>query len=384
MPVILFESPGTDLAPLDSLRFQGDIPCGAFTLAERAERLLGVTAGRVGRPRAGGVSLDLPAVTPGPGLYIAANLLLLAPLAIEGPTEVGTVDGRIAWLRLDSAGAARLLAAGHGGADVDAAAAGLPRRDFSGAAFIDRPWDVVRHLPSLLAADAAAIEPRRSDSARIHATAVLDESTGPIVVGEGAVIEPLAVIAGPAIIGPGAVVKAHAHIRGSVIGRGARVGGEISASIFFPFSNKQHDGFIGHSVVGSWVNIGAGTTGSNLKNTYGEIRVDGEPTGLQYLGQIIGDHTKIGIQGVMNTGSVYGVCSCLVTAGKPFPRRIGDFDFAGKKAEIDAVIRTARIVMARRGHDLTATTEALFRALHEAASAPQADPETSTGGTPRA
>lgn len=366
--VFLYESRHASLAPLDLLRHQGDLLCGALTNAERVARLTGAAPHRLVRPRAGAMLLpESPA--PGPGLYIPAHAVLRAPLAIEGPPEAGMIGERVAWMRLDEAGAARFAR------DEDEALEGLPRRDFQGALLLERPWDLVRHLPELLAADAALLQSRRSASSpRIHSTAVLDESEGPVVVCDDAVLEPLCVIQGPAFIGPGAVVKAHAHIRGSVLARGCRVGGEVSASIFHPWSNKQHFGFLGHSVVGSWVNIGAGATGSNLKNTYGAIRVGAEETGLRYLGQIIGDHTKIGIQAAMNTGSVYGIASCIVAGPGPLPKRIPDFDFVGRPVELEALLATVRTVMGRRDQVLAPSTEAVLRALHA----------TTTGRTPGA
>lgn len=367
--VFLYESRHVSLAPLDLLRHQGDLLCGALTNAERVERLTGVTPHRLARPRAGAALLPNPPAL-GAGLYVPAHAVLRAPLAVEGPPEAGMVGDRIAWMRLDEAGAAR-FARGE-----EEALAGLPRRDFQGAILLERPWDLVCHLPDLLAADAALLLPRRSaSSARIHSTAVIDESGGPVVVCDDAVLEPLSVIQGPAFIGPGAVVRAHAHIRGSVLGRGCRVGGEVSASIFHPWSNKQHFGFLGHSVVGSWVNIGAGATGSNLKNTYGEIRVAGVGTGLHYLGQIIGDHAKIGIQAAMNTGSVYGIASSIVAGPGPLPKRIPDFDFVGVPAALEPLLATIRTVMGRRDQVLDASTESVLRALHAAAT---------SGGTPAA
>lgn len=367
MSLFLYETED-DLAPLALLRYQCDLIVGAMTLRERVEKMVGVSATVLPRPRAGLLSLDAtprakPEPDTGPGLYLPANVLLRGPLPLEGPEEVGVCGERVVFLRLGVERAACFAARG-----ATAAAEGLPRRGME-SDFITRPWDLIRHLPTVLAEDCSNDSPKRNPSARIHPSAVLDESDGPIVVAAGAIIEPFAYIAGPSWIGPKSVIRAHAAVRACSIGAECRVGGEVTCSIFFPLANKQHDGFLGHSVVGSWVNIGAGATGSNLKNTYGEVRVDGDGTGLNYFGQIIGDHTKIGIQGVMNTGSIYGICSTLVTGsmsiqGGPFPKRVNDFVFTDARADIESTIKTARLAMARRNRELDPVQEAVIRALY--------------------
>jgi len=306
-----FFDTGVNLAPLDLLRDRGEIYVGAMTLRARAES----------RAR-------------GKNIHVADNALLLEDIPAEGPNEVGIVDGRVAWYRGSSSGL---------------------RRE-TRARFVDKPWHVVRYLDLVLKDDCAGAIPRSIPNV------VID---GDVRIEEDVTIEPFSYIVGPTYIGRGAVIKAHSVIRNSVIGEGCRVGGEISSCTFFPYSNKQHDGFLGHSVVGSWVNIGAGATGSNLKNTYGEIRIDGASTEMNYLGQIIGDHTKIGIQAVMNTGSVYGICANIFAGAGALPKRIPDFAFGEDRADLESVIRTARIVMLRRGQELLSGMEKRIRSLYE-------------------
>lgn len=358
MTVCIYELPGTRLEPLDCLRLQPDIPTGAFTIRERIERLTGQKAGVIARTRPAPLAdTSLISSRISGGLFVPASVVLRSFLDVEGPEEVGVWENKVVFLRLAAERAARFDPA-----TPESAAEGLPRRPLP-AHFIERPWDIIRHLGMFLRDDVEILSRAPRPPHRLSHSAIVDDSSGPVFIGEGAVIEPFAYIVGPAYIGRDAVVKAHAVIRESVIGDGCRVGGEITCSIFFPHSNKQHAGFLGHSIVGSWVNIGAGATGSNLKNTYGLIRCGGEETGLQYLGQIIGDHSKIGIQAVMNTGSIYGIAVNLF-AGGPLPKTIASFQFGGEPAEIESVIRTARIAMGRRNRELAPELEDLIRAWH--------------------
>ena len=131
----------------------------------------------------------------------------------------------------------------------------------------------------------------------IHSMTVLNADAGPILLEDGVKIGPFAVIRGPAYLGANSKIAPHSLLKGSVsIGHTCKVGGEVSQTVIEPYTNKSHYGYLGTSYVGSWVNLGAGTTNSNLKNTYGTIRleVDGEKldTGLQFLGCVIGDYSN--------------------------------------------------------------------------------------------
>ncbi len=201
--------------------------------------------------------------------------------------------------------------------------------------------------------------------------AVLDAEEGPIYIGEKVTIMPNAVICGPTYIGDNTVINAGAWIRTHVsIGHGCKVGGEVGASIIHALSNKQHHGFVGHSYIAEWVNIGAGTTTSNLKNTYGEISVPigGLPTatGQTFVGSIIGDFAKIGINQTLNTGSVIGFGSSLATStiNPPF---VPSFRFVtdGKNEpyEVQRCLEVARRAMARRNVTMSVEEQTYFRQL---------------------
>lgn len=154
---------------------------------------------------------------------------------------------------------------------------------------------------------------------------VFDTSRGPIVIDRGVKFGPFAVVKGPVYIGPSVKVAPHSQLTGPLaIGEFAKVGGEVSGSIIEPFSNKVHYGYLGSSYVGSWVNLGAGTTNSNLKNTYGAVKVEyggrKVDTGMQFFGCVIGDYTKTAINTSIYTGKILGACSNVygdVTANVP-------------------------------------------------------------------
>ena len=143
-----------------------------------------------------------------------------------------------------------------------------------------------------------------------------DTSQGPIVAEAGSVIKPFACLRGPLYLGAMSRVNEHAVLKPGVsVGTMSKVGGEIEASVIEAFSNKQHTGYLGHSYLGRWVNLGAGTSNSNLKNTYGTVRMDVAgrriDTGMQFMGCVIGDFTKSAINTGIFTGKLIGCCSML-------------------------------------------------------------------------
>jgi UDP-N-acetylglucosamine diphosphorylase/glucosamine-1-phosphate N-acetyltransferase len=204
---------------------------------------------------------------------------------------------------------------------------------------------------------------------------VLDATSGPVVIGDGATIGANAVIDGPVFIGPYAVIKPLSHIRpGTSIGTACRVGGEVCESVILDYSNKSHEGFMGHSYVGKWVNIGAGTTTSNLKNTYGEISVQMGaqkiPTGRRFLGALIGDHSKTGILTRLPTGCYVGFGSMLTGHGFA-PKFIPSFTHwtqnGNEPWHLEKAIEVAQRTFARRDREWTAVDEQLMRHAQQAA-----------------
>jgi UDP-N-acetylglucosamine diphosphorylase/glucosamine-1-phosphate N-acetyltransferase len=197
---------------------------------------------------------------------------------------------------------------------------------------------------------------------------VLDASNGPVYVDDRATILPQAVITGPAYIGNGSLIRAGARIyQETSIGPVCKVGGEVEHSVLLSYSNKQHDGFLGHSYLASWVNLGAGTTTSNLKNTYGTVRVavNGRQvdTGLMFMGLTAGDHVKTGINGTLDTGSVVGVSS-NVFGTSLLPKYIPSFSWGNSERmttyDFEKALKVAATVMGRRNVTMTDAYRAVF------------------------
>ena len=202
---------------------------------------------------------------------------------------------------------------------------------------------------------------------------VIDATNGPVLIDNNAFIFPNAVIEGPVYIGKNSKIKSGATIYENVsIGNVCKVGGELEDTVILPFSNKQHTGFIGHSYLGSWVNLGAATNCSDLKNNYGRVKVmlNGRSvdTGLQFLGLIAGDHSKSAINTMFNTGTIIGFSSNIFGAGFP-DKYIPSFSWGGSENistyDLKKGIETAKIVMKRREIDFSTEDEKLFKYIFD-------------------
>ncbi len=210
-------------------------------------------------------------------------------------------------------------------------------------------------------------------NAQVLPGVVLDAESGPIWIDENVKIMSNAVIEGPVAIGKSSLVKIGAKIyENTSVGPVCKVGGEVEETIIQEYSNKQHDGFLGHSYLGAWINIGADTNNSDLKNNYGEISVflndRNVETGKRFLGLIMGDHSKTAINTMFNTGTVVGVSSNIFGAGFP-PKFIPSFSWGGnggiREYDFDKAIEVAEIVMNRRKVPFTNKTEQLFQAVKD-------------------
>lgn len=204
------------------------------------------------------------------------------------------------------------------------------------------------------------IEPAKiivEQNCRINRNVVLDASSGGIYISKNTTIEPFTFIKGPVYIGEGCTIRSGSKLYGPLtIGDSCKVSGEITNSIFHSHVNKQHLGFVGHSYVCEWVNLGAGTTTSNLKNNYSRIslKIAGKDydSGSIFLGSIIGDHTKTGISTMLNSGTIVGIMTNLFGTGF-HSKAISSFSWAdasGKtvRYDPDKAINTAKISMGRR------------------------------------
>lgn len=203
----------------------------------------------------------------------------------------------------------------------------------------------------------------------------LNASTGPIYIGKNTEIMESSVIRGPFALCDGAVVKMAAKVYGATtVGPECRIGGEVSNSVLFGYSNKGHDGFLGNSVLGEWCNLGADTNNSNLKNNYDEVKLwnyeksSFVKTGLQFCGLIMGDHSKSGINTMFNTGTVVGVCANIFGSG--FPRNfVPSFSWGGAAGmvtyDVKKAFETARIVTSRRNIEFTEQDEAILAEVYQ-------------------
>ncbi|MCF8228004.1 MAG: GlmU family protein [Bacteroidales bacterium] len=202
----------------------------------------------------------------------------------------------------------------------------------------------------------------------------INASDGPVYIGKNAHVMEGSMIRGPVAVGDHAVLKMGAKIYGgTTIGPHSKIGGEVNNSVFFGYSNKAHDGFIGNSVIGEWCNMGAGTNNSNLKNTYDIVRLWSYPdqtfvdTGQQFCGLIMGDHTKCGINTMFNTGTVIGINVNIYGPG--FQRNfVPSFSWGGTSGfthyDLDKAIDVARIVYKRRNMELDIREEKILREVY--------------------
>lgn len=207
--------------------------------------------------------------------------------------------------------------------------------------------------------------------AKIKPGSVIDAGSGPVYIGGNSVVFPNSVIEGPVYIGESTLIKAISKIyEGVSIGSTCKVGGEVEDSIIMSYSNKQHDGFLGHAYLGSWINLGADTTCSDLRNNYGFIKVylNGKDinTCKQFVGLVMGDHSKTGINTMFNTGTIAGFSCNIYGAGFP-EKYIPSFGWGGKEYmetyDGAKALDTAKKVMARRNKVLSPADEELFMCI---------------------
>ena len=211
-----------------------------------------------------------------------------------------------------------------------------------------------------------------AEGAKVFAS-VLNTLDGPIILCKDAEIMEGSMVRGGLVLGEHAALKMGAKIYGpSTFGPHCKVGGEVSNSVIFGYSNKGHDGFIGNTVMGEWCNLGADTNTSNLKNNYSLVKIwnyelnNYGDTGLTFCGLIMGDHSKSGINTMFNTGTVVGVCANIFGAAFP-EKHIPSFSWGGADGfepyQLEKAFETAQRMMARRGIEFTDAHRRLFSAL---------------------
>ncbi len=200
---------------------------------------------------------------------------------------------------------------------------------------------------------------------------ILNAIDGPIYLGKDSELMEGCTVRGPFSLGVHSTLKMQTKIYGdTTIGPHCKVGGEVSNSVIFGYSNKSHDGFLGSSVIGEWCNLGAGTNNSNLKNNYGKVKAWNYPskdfinTGLQFCGLIMGDHSKSSINTMFNTGTVVGVCANVFGSGF-HSKFVPDFAWNEKTFDLEKAHEVAQRVMERREINLSETDATILRHIFE-------------------
>jgi UDP-N-acetylglucosamine diphosphorylase / glucose-1-phosphate thymidylyltransferase / UDP-N-acetylgalactosamine diphosphorylase / glucosamine-1-phosphate N-acetyltransferase / galactosamine-1-phosphate N-acetyltransferase len=211
------------------------------------------------------------------------------------------------------------------------------------------------------------------EGAVIKPGVVLDAEEGPIYIGKDAKIFPQATLEGPVFVGNKSAIKIGAKIyENTSIGEVCKVGGEVEGSIIHSHSNKQHDGFLGHAYLGQWVNLGADTNNSDLKNNYGSVKVYINDklidSGSMFVGLTMGDHSKSSINTMFNTGTVVGISTNIFGTGFP-AKYVPSFIWGGSEQsttyEIEKAIDVAKRVMARRKIPFTEIEQKIFETVFE-------------------
>lgn len=369
----------------------GEMRAGIELIRRRWELALGLTAaGTITSPHLASFSeLDAPPAAAGdlPKGAVVANTRCVAPLGwSEREADVWMCDGRVAAVRLSRAtpltelagGEAALETIGAGGARV----VELPGR------WLDEVWSFIVDLLAQLRDDIAAIGPTIDRAipeqaivlgahgvyvergATVEPAVCFDVTAGPVLVRRGASVRAFTRLMGPCAIGPGASVLGD-RVHGCSIGEASMVKGEISETVVLGHANKSHDGFVGHSYLGRWVNLGAGTITSNLKNTYGTVQLwtprGVRDTGALKLGSFLGDHVKTGIGTRLTTGSVIGAGSNVYGSTMP-PKYVPPFSW-GEGSDLstyrlEKFLETAERAMSRRGIALDEAERRQLAAAH--------------------
>jgi UDP-N-acetylglucosamine diphosphorylase/glucosamine-1-phosphate N-acetyltransferase len=401
MKICVYEDAGVgNLWPLTLTRPAFDLRCGTGTLLERHKRYFaGAEIGVQVRPElvslARWMHADLPVNDPdwlrSRGEVVFVNARWLAP---TDPPPAGTWCGsdvagdQVAWTVLHAADIASSTPWSSPRSYTEDGRCARP----AGGLMLDYPWDIVEQNGQAIRGDFSHWSKRESaalpagvtivgpsdqvfvdPSARVEALAVLDATHGPIVVDAGAVVQALGRLEGPCYVGPECQVLGAKVRGGTTLGRGCRVGGEVEASVLHGFVNKYHDGFVGHSYVGGWVNLGAGTQVSDLRNDYHPISVflGGKKveTGLVKVGAYLGDYTRTSVGALLNAGTVVGPFGQLLANGGLLPRSVPPFcqlehGHVQERSDIRLMFEAAATGVGRRDREWTDIHAEFFYQLY--------------------
>ena len=377
--------------PFALTRPTSELRAGALLLRERWERALGLRASAVvTAPQLAdfdepwGTAVARGTIPAGSVLANSRCAVALAPVAAGDNWRCGNQvaavalsrDVEIAELRDGSLSLSELARAGGRSVEIE-------------GRWIEQVWDLIAHLSAMLMEDIGVLgvgagrtgamlglvggshEVFAEDGATVEPQVYFDTTLGPILLRRGCTVQAFTRLVGPCVVGQESLVGGD-KISGSSIGDVCKVHGEMAACVLVGHSNKGHDGFVGHSYFGRWVNLGAGTITSNLKNTYSGVELwtpDGEvKTEQQFLGTFFGDHTKTGIGTLLNTGTVIGA-GAQIYGGSLAPKVVPPFAWGDHPPystyRLDKFIDVARKAMARRHVELSARQIRLLTAAFE-------------------
>jgi UDP-N-acetylglucosamine diphosphorylase / glucose-1-phosphate thymidylyltransferase / UDP-N-acetylgalactosamine diphosphorylase / glucosamine-1-phosphate N-acetyltransferase / galactosamine-1-phosphate N-acetyltransferase len=393
MRLCIFEDRANLLEPLSLTRPVFDLRCGITTLADKQRRAAGVNEwGALMRiPLAELYRRQRPDVAANDADWLAGDDVILVNGRWLPPDDFAPPDSSCVGMVGDAIAFVAVKKRQATGFTLDELPEWLRHSlDTSppyaaGGRMICYPWDLVDQNADEIRRDFGWLSPSaRTDapallgpldnlwiapSAQIEPMVVADTRHGPVVIDEDAVVSAFSRLEGPCYIGPKTQVHGAKIRAGTSLGPQCRVGGEVEASIIHGYSNKYHDGFLGHSYVGEWVNLGAGTHNSDLRNDYGEVTVNMHgapvPTGMSKVGCFLGDHTKTGLGTLLNTGTNVGAFCNLLPAGRFAPKYVPSFTswWNGSLREVftlEQLLATAEIAMKRRGVVLTEAHKAFY------------------------
>ncbi len=407
--LVIFDDRSGAWGPMTELRPVFELRSGALTTRQRIEHHLGRRADALLTPPAlaalagelaPGVAIN-PAPTPGAWLLVngrcaASDALQAIARLIPGQTLLQP-DGQ--------------LLAACWRVTEDAREWIVPTQSLvhttAARVLLERPWSLLEQLEANLTADVLALDLpvvrpqppvlafgehplKLHPSVKLQPGCVLNTEAGPIALDQDVVVAATAVLEGPCYLGAGTRVAPGAHLRPPLaVGPGCKLGGEISTVIVQGYSNKSHYGYLGHAVLGQFVNLGAGTVVSNLKNTYGSVRARlsanaaSEDTGRQFFGGILGDFVRTAIGSRLSTGSVIGTAS-MVALSSFCPTFVDSFRFVTDSGDqtyrLEKLLETLSVMLGRREHQLT---PALTARLRQLARGDEEQPQLFTADRPR-
>jgi UDP-N-acetylglucosamine diphosphorylase / glucose-1-phosphate thymidylyltransferase / UDP-N-acetylgalactosamine diphosphorylase / glucosamine-1-phosphate N-acetyltransferase / galactosamine-1-phosphate N-acetyltransferase len=365
--------------PFSSTRPVGELRAGVALIRERWERVAGgiaagfISAAHLAHFEEEGAPAGWTSDIPAGAIVVNTRCVPAAGARLDPDQSAWGCGGKLAAVRLVRALSLETLR--EGTTSLDELAGNADVTDIAGR-WLEDVWALITTLTAQLAEDIKVLGPTlqcapptsaiclgdgsvfMEQGARLEPMTVLDATYGPILIRSGAEIRAFSRIVGPCYVGAGSTILGD-RISGCSIGDRALIRGEISDSIVLGLSNKSHDGFVGHSYLGRWVNLGAGTVTSNLKNTYGTVSLwtptGVRDTGTMKLGTFFGDHVKTGIGLRLTTGSVVGAGSNVYGSAMP-PKFVPPFSWGEgdnlSSYALEKFLATASRAMSRRQVEL--------------------------------